>query len=335
MREFILKHSELVVWITALVIIGAVAVLLVQLNGVIPNLPAIRNQLISNAGLQGPAAGGPSVTFTLQKSKDGNSFYVQWKNLPNGTVALNIFRGKTGSDPSTWLLWKTVAVSSNDLANGSANIDLGNDAEDGFSFSVQAVGGPNGGSGNGSSTPVILWTSSSTPPDIINPPPDNNPPPVDEPPAPTPTSTPSSTDNTPPPPSTPSSTPSSTTPGPGNGGSTPSSTTPSGIPYYNPQVQVTAYGTAPGDFSVTRANQTIEIAWQNIPSDVDTISVARSSDSTGPWSTFIIQHDPGTSGSYALGIIDSSVNGAYYYQLTALEGTTTIATYGPAYLAAN
>ena len=103
-------------------------------------------------------------------------------------------------------------------------------------------------------------------------------------------------------------------------------------PYYNPQVQISGYGTAPGSFWVEHVNQSIEIGWQDLPINIDTITVARSASSTGPWSTIIIQHNPGATGSYSLQLVDNSVQDSYYYEMTAFQGTTTIATYGPVYL---
>ena len=149
-----------------------------------------------------------------------------------------------------------------------------------------------------------------------------------------PTSTPSSTP--------PSDNPSSTPPSYGNSSSSPSSTSPSGPSgappetgpvYYNPQVQVSAYGsTSTNNFWVTHVGQQIELGWQDLPEDTDGINVTRSPDQDGPWSQILAEENPGVNGSSSLQIVDNTLDEPYYYELNALSGTTTIATYGPAYL---
>jgi hypothetical protein len=333
MKDFFARHSYLVVWVLALVIFGSLAYAILQLNFYVPTPNAAPSGGSSGtAAVQSPAIPPPSVNFFIQKAASGNSFVVQWENLPNGTVALNILRSTTGQD--NWTLWKTVTITPDELDSGNADLAIGTATEAGYSFEVEAVSGnaSTTGVGNSSSTSgqTVLWTSSSTIPVVTTStppeqnPPSQNPPGQNPPPQSTPSSTSSSTN-----PST-SSNPSSSSSSSENNSST--SQTPSGIPYYNPQVQITAYGNAPGSFWVSHVNQSIEIGWQNIPEGVDTITVARSASSTGPWSTIIIQNNPGTSGSYSLQIVDDTIDEPYYYQMTALDGTTTIATYGPAYL---
>jgi hypothetical protein len=369
MKDFLSRHSYIVIWVLALLIIGSLAILIFQLNGItvgtiVPTTATIPTIPASPAASGSPAAqAAPSVTLTIAKSAGGNSLFVQWQNLPSGTVELDIFRSKTGAT-STWSLWKTISITPGQLVDGNFNIDLGSSSLAGYLFYVQAgSGGSGAGGGSGDNSPstdgeTILWTSSSTVPIVTTSTPsgdgsnpgDGNPPPPDTPPASSPSSSassslpqnPSST-----PPSEPSSSPSSTPPsnsGPGNNPSStenPQPSPPPGNPYYNPQVQITGYGTASGDFWVEHADQSIEIGWQNIPAEVDTITVARatgtasSTNPTGPWNTIITQQNPGTSGSYSLQLVDNSLNDPYYYEMTALEGSTTIATYGPVYLAPN
>lgn len=329
MKDFLAHHSYLIIWILALIIVGSISILIIQLNGITtgPLSPPI--------SFSAPvAAATPSIAFSIIKSATGTSLFVQWNNLPENTMALDIFRSKAGAS-STWMLWKTVTLTAGDL-NGTTNIDLDSSSGSGYSYYVEAV---TGGGDNSSST--IVWTSSSTMPVVVtstpgggpNPggPGGNTPPPVE-----TPSSSPSSSSPSPSP--TPSSTPSSTNPGNGsssNPGSGNNSSTPPGNPYYNPQVQITGYGNAAGSFWVQHVNQSIEIGWQNIPGGVDTIIVARSADSSGPWNTLITQQNPGTTGSYSLQLVDDTLNQSNYYEMTALTGTTTIATYGPIYLPAN
>jgi hypothetical protein len=79
-------------------------------------------------------------------------------------------------------------------------------------------------------------------------------------------------------------------------------------------------------------NQSIEIGWQNLPPGVDTIVVARSQDEDGPWGQILEQENPSASGTYSLDLVDGTLGDPYYYEMTALTGTTTIGTYGPIYL---
>jgi hypothetical protein len=319
MKDFFSRHSYVVIWVLSLVIIGSLAILIVKLDETIPELSNTPRNALS--ARQIPAA--PLVTVAIQKSTSGNSFVVQWENLPNGTVALEIFRGKTGTDPSTWTLWNTIQLSPDQLVNGNATINLGLENEDGYSFYEEAVTG-----GDPGNTPP-LWTSSSTVPVVTTSTPPTLPPNNPNQPPENPGNESSSTNSTSTNPNTPDNNPSST-PGSGN-----SPTTPTGTPYYNPEVQISGYGNAPGDFWLQHVNQSIEIGWQNLPPDIGTIVVTRSQDSNGPWNTLITQQNPGTSGSYSLQIVDNTINQPYYYEMTAFNGTTTIATYGPVYLAPN
>lgn len=340
MRDFLARHEYLVVWVLALVIIGSLAYVILQLNAYIPTVgtPPVLPSRTSAGGapsVQSPAIPpAPSVTFFVQKapkgSTGGNSFIIQWQNLPNGTVALNILRSPAGQND--WSLWKTVTITADELGSGTADINIGDATEAGYSFELQAVSGNGETTGVGNSTSTsgetVLWTSSSTIPVVTTstpptPPPQNPGPQNPEPQNPTPQN-----------PENPTSTNPGTNP-PANNPSSTSGQTPSGIPYYNPQVQITAYGNAPGSFWVSHVNQSIEIGWQNIPAGVDTIMVQRSASSTGPWNTIIIQQNPGTSGSYSLQLVDNTLDTPYYYEMTALQGTTTVATYGPAYLDPN
>lgn len=332
MRDFLGRHTYLIIWILSLTIIGALAILIFQLNSIIPSAPTAPNLPTTPGTPTIPVIPMPpplpSVSVFVQKAPAGNSFVVQWQNLPNGTVALDIFRGKTGTDSAEWALWKTVSITSGELGGGSTSFDIGSATEAGYSFYEEAQGGGGGGL-NGSSTDTgpIFWTSSSTAPIVTtstppNPPnspgePDNNP-------------------NNPSEPETPSSSPSSSPPSspsqnlPSNPTSTPP---PSGIPYYNPQIQIEVYGNAPGSFWVQHVNQSIQIGWQDIPDGITAITVARSASSTGPWNTILNQENPGSNGSYSLQIVDDTIDNPYYYEMTAQDGTTTVATYGPEYLA--
>ena len=108
--------------------------------------------------------------------------------------------------------------------------------------------------------------------------------------------------------------------------------TPNGTPYYNPQVQIYGYAASGSPiFWVQQANQGIEIGWQNIPPDTDTIVILRASDATGPWNPFLTEQNLPTN-NYQLQVVDGSLDQPYYYEMQAISGSSTIATYGPDYL---
>jgi len=319
MGEFLQKHSYLIIWILSLVIIGAIAIAIFDLNGYVPTIAIPGITPAAPSVTPAPAAPAPApvpppvVTFTIQATKTGNSFFVQWQNLPDGTTALNIFRGKTGTPQDQWTLWKTIAVGANDLANGSLKIDIGNSTEDGYGFYFEAVSG-----GSGSSASTTLWTSTSSQPIVVIPPP-------------------------PAPPSPPqgngSSTSSSTNPGgpvqnPINNNPPAPSSTPTGTPYYNPQVKIETYGAdQTGNFWAQHIDQRIQLGWQNLPAQTDNLVISRSQNQNGPWTAVLAQENP--AGTYSIQVVDDTLGAPYYYELVAYEGSTTIATYGPEYLASN
>ena len=328
MGSFIAKHQYLVIWVSSLAIIGALATLIVDLNGAsLPTISAL-NQPTPTVGLQAPAIPTvPSVTFSIQKTTKGSNLVIQWQNLPGYTTALNIFRAKKNSD--VWQLWKTIQLNATELFNGSAIFNLGLNGND-YSYYVQATSG--GNPGVNSTSTNILWTSSSTDPIVT-------------------TSTNSGggggdqnnnggngngnengNGNS-------SSSQGNNGNGNGNNGSggnssgTGSGSGVGGNAYYNPQIQVTGYGADKGDFWVQHINQSIEIGWQNLPVNTDGIVVVRSPDQDGPWSQILKEQNPGISGSYSLQLVDGTIGDPYYYEMSAYQGTNLLETYGPAYLA--
>lgn len=329
MREFLKKHSYLVLWVSALIVIGAIAEIIIQVNGVFSSSVA-QNQaqqlhLINRTPPPPTPPPPPSVTFTIQKGKNGNSFFVQWHNLPNGTVALDIYRGKTGTDPKTWQLWKTIALSPEDLANGSANIDIGKLTEAGYSFSVEAVGGGNNGNST-STTPIILWESSSTIPTVTTSTPSSTNSPSDN----TQNQNTTNTNTNTPTTSTSSQQTSSSSTSQNNQQSGNNPSTPTGTPYYTPQVQLSGYGSPQtGNFWAINQNGRIQIGWQDLPPQTTSIVVSRSQSQSGPWTTVLTQQNPTTSGSYSLQVLDSTVNTPYYYEMQASQGGGITVTYGP------
>ena len=261
----------------------------------------------------------PVVTFSEQKAKTGNVIYITWANLPDGSTELEIFRSPKGKNQ--WTLWQTIPLTGADLANGTAQFNIGKADYSNYDFYTEALGtGGNGGTVTSTST---LWTSEPTPPVVttstppVTPPSNNggtN----------NPTSTagnPTTTPNQPPPTNNPTSTPSSTP------------VTPSGTPYYSPQVQISSYGQTPaGNFWVQHIDQTIQVGWQNLPSITESIVISRATSTDGPWVPLLAQENPGENGSYAIQVADATVDEPYYYLMDADAGTTTIATYGPFYL---
>jgi hypothetical protein len=322
MKSFLSKYSFLVIWILVIIIVGALFILVVQ-----PSLHFGSTQTLSPSVASAtptpvvPAT--PSVTLTIQKSKAGNTLLVQWQNLPANTTALDIFRGLKNST-SGWSLWQTLILTPGELTNGNALIALGKATLDGYSFYVEAVigngNGTNGGQGSGSN-PTVLWTSSVSEPTVTTS---------------TPTGTPGST-------TPPEGTPTSSTPLPQPSSTPPASSssapttnppaTPSGTPVYNPQVQIQSYGSPQTDnFWVEHIDQKIEIGWQNLPPETDSVVVLRSDSEYGPWVVVLSQQNSGVNTAYSIQLVDNTLGAPYYYEMNAVSESTTIATYGPVYL---
>lgn len=338
MRSFLSKHQYLIIWISGLLIIGSLTVFVIQLNELSVSTTPAPAQLPATPAAQAPnVTPVPAIALAISKSGTKSTLTVQWRNLPQGTTELYIFRRK---EAGTWKLWQTIMLSLDQRSSGNASLKLGpNDA--GYEYYVQAVG--DGGGNNASTT--ILWESSSTTPDSGEGSGGGG--------AGEPGNGGGSTSSTQGIGGGESGGSSSSTGGTenggpgsdsgggegggggggggsGSGGGNSSST--SGNPYYNPQIQVTGYGTANGSFWVDHANQSIEIGWQDLPAVVDSIIVARSQDKTGPWNQILAQKNPSPSGSYSLQLVDGSLGDPYYYEMTAFTGTTTVGIYGPIYL---
>ena len=313
--------------IISAVVVGII-VITVLVVGFLATAPQRAPEPVESQAVQTPAPPPPpSVSFTVVKSKipGHNQFVVSWQNLPNGSVLLNVYRKtQTALD---WSLWKTVTLAPGELANGSFTFSIGNQTFGGYSFYAQATGqnGETTGTNASGTTPTVLWESSSTIPTVT-------------------TSTPSTTGGTPTTPTStatstsPTTNPTSTTPTPSStSSSTPSSGTPSttqsGIPYYNPQVQLSGYGNPPsGNFWAQYVNGGIELGWQGLPSNVTNIIITRSNAQTGPWAVLMTQGNPAPSSTYTIQVVDQNVNQPTYYEMTAYQGSSTVATYGPVYL---
>lgn len=319
MKTFIAKYLFLIIWIAAIVAIGALFVWVFQLNS---HLSPLATNPPPNSGVNTPPPPppAPSISLTLQKEKGKNTLTINWANLPGNTVALKIYRGKKGTSTSTWQLWKTINIPFGQLS-GNAQFDPGTGT---YSYYVEAVSGNDNGTSTGGGNGDIVWQSGVTDPGSETPtstPPQN-------PPAPT------STDNDPgnssgtpqnPPPPPPPPAPTST----GNPGNTPT-----GTPYYNPQIQISGYGSDQnGNFWVQHVDQKIQMGWQNLPQDTTSIVIYRSPNQDGPWTMVLTQNNPGVNGSYSIQVVDDTLGSPYYYEMNAVAGSSTIATYGPIYLA--
>ncbi|MGC9599203.1 MAG: hypothetical protein ABSE18_02345 [Minisyncoccia bacterium] len=255
----------------------------------------------------------PGATFTVYKSKNGNIFVVRWQNLPEDTVALNILRNGAP--------WQSIPVSPNEIASGSAKFNIGKQLFSNDVFSLEAVSG-RGASNN-------LWSSSSTTPTISTSTPPNNSPSSSE--GTTISSSSTNLNQTSSTPATNQNPPLPPSPSPSSSSSSTSSA--QGIPYYTPEIQISGYGEKQsGEFWVQHVDQKIQIGWQDLPSQATSIVIFRSPNNDGPWVAMLTQANPG--GTYSLQIVDNTLGLAYYYEMNALAGSTTIATYGPVYLPA-
>ena len=262
----------------------------------------------------------PKVTLAVQKSKSGNVLAVQWENLPEDTAALDIFRSTKGKND--WSLWKTIALTADELGGGSAEFDIGNSTFANYSFYIEAVssgGGDHAGNPTNAMGQTILWISSSTDAIVT-------------------TSTTPNQNQAPPaaaPPEPPQLQPPAPQPQSQNSSSAPNSPAPTsaGIPYYTPQIKISGYGTSQtGIFWVQHVDQKIQIGWQDLPPQTTSVVILRSPGESGPWSAELTQGNSGTNNSYSIQIVDDTVGGAYYYKMDALAGSTTVAIYGPVYL---
>ncbi len=287
-------------------------------RGIQSNLSVIHGRPSTPVHLQNNAAATstpeivqPSISLTIQKSKQSNQITIRWANLPNGATRLDIFISK--KDQNKWSLWKSVTLTRNELVGGSASFSVNSTiASGGYDFYAEAH---SSGGGNDSSP---LWTSSSTepvhttstPPTGGSPPPPAPPPPVAPPPPPA---------GGPPlvPPPTPS--PSSSSPTDQNGVTY----------YYTPQQTISGSSTAQtATFWAQHVNNTVEVGWQNLPPNSTEVVISRAPTSTGPWTAILDQKNPEIQ-SYSIGLIDNSLNETFYYKMDALNGSVNIGTYGP------
>ena len=301
----------------------------------VPSLQGLFGQSSIPAGAPtAPAPKTTSVKLTIQKSDKGNTLTVQWQDLPDGTLMLNILRRPVTSTSSwDWTLWKQIFISSDELAGGRTSFNIGNSLLTSYTFTVEAVGNENNGEGGneegggGTPSPIIIWTSPSTEVTVATPTstPESSPNPA-APPGPTPSPSPSPTSS-----NENKNQPVNSSTNPGTGTSSPPSPPHSGIPYYTPQVNIAGYGELPSSsFWVQYENQEIQINWQNLPPQATSIAVLRSPDEDGPWDTVLTQKNPVE--TYSIQVVDSTLGQGYYYEMNVFSGSTMLGTYGPVYL---
>jgi len=323
MFQFLSKFSYIFIWIGAIVLVGALFAYVVQSNTHFPTVSSQGNsQYAVTPPPPPPPPPPPSVSLTILKSPKGNQLIVTWENLPGNTTALKIYRGITGKPTSTWTLYKTITING-DFGSGSQTFDIGNSILANYSFFVQAISETTNGTSTTAtnittvtfmSDPIVPTVTTSTPQQTAPPPPANT----------TPTTTTQNT-NTPPP----SNNQTANNPPPQQ------PQQPSGIPYYNPQIQITGFGQPPsGSFYVQHVDQKVQLGWQDLPPSTTEISIYRSPDANGPWSLVLDQKSPGVLDSYAIQLVDDSVGSSFYYEMTAQAGGATIANFGPIFLPA-
>jgi hypothetical protein len=98
-------------------------------------------------------------------------------------------------------------------------------------------------------------------------------------------------------------------------------------------VQIEGYSPAQSNnFWVQHVDQKIQIGWQNLPPDTTSIVILRSANQDGPWVEVLSQENPGVNGAYSIQVVDDTLGSPYYYEMNAVVGSTTVATYGPIYL---
>jgi len=311
-------------------------------------------EIVPPAPSQKPAATStPSQTPEVNlQFKDKNTLSVEWKNLPDGTSLVNIFRSPIKKN--LWTKWKTIFTGA---GSGTGEITIGakeNLSSNSYYFQTVSASGD------------TLYTSPAAQPQTSAGSPGGQPPPA----APiggfnltmaaTSTSTPgtptgqfnlanTSTQGN----ATPttqynlSNTSTSTPPGATSTAtsSSQSTTTLGNLPtssvtifmkgiYYSPQGIPTGSGVQDADFWVLHVNQYIEIGWQNLPSSTNAIVIYRSSSSTGPWMQIVEQTGIDSSIPSFIRLVDSAINIPHYYKMEALATTTLLTTYGPVFLPA-
>ncbi len=339
-----MSRSFIAFMLAAFIVVGALFFFTLYQGSEFPNQNA---QAPQNAGAPAlpPPPPAPGVSLMVQTSTKSDFIVIAWANLPEGTIALDVFR--TLKKKISWELWHEIPITTSTRGGGSTTFALGKkEVVLRYSFYVQAVSGADhhaAGGGTNAKGQGILWTSSvldaapqsqngqgggsggggaggganngtggtangtSSAPSTGN-------------------GTSTSTNN----PAGGNNANNSTSSGQSGGGNAPA---PSGTPYYTPEIKISGYGQPPGgSFWVQHIDQKIQIGWQGLPPPMTRIEVARAASGTGPWSTILIQENPDLVGPYSLQLVDDTLGQPYYYELNGYAGSSTIGTYGPVYL---
>lgn len=314
-----------------LLVIGAGGAFFYAFESSLPTIEPVRAP--ASSALPAPAPipvpVKPEVSIWI---KNGKTVVVEWRHLPLLTSRIDIFRGK-GSG-AAYAFWKSLNIAGSDLNSGSQEIRVSaGDAPMTYFYYIASF------SGDGSS----LWTSTSTPPTteppVVPPPIATTPPPTttlppatttptSTPPVTNPTSTPTST-----PPVTTSTEPVATTTPPVVSSTNPFAYPPGSILFYSPSGQITGYIVpVTYTFWAQYIDNKIELNWQNVPSDTDSLYVFRSAASSGPWTSLLTQYHPTIGAPGSIKIVDETVSQPFYYRMEARAGSQTLGIYGPVFL---
>ncbi len=256
--------------------------------------PGVASPTSTQAPAANPTSSLPSITISGEKTNAGYELFIQWSDLPNGTVKINIYHSATKNGPYTFV--GSIIINSAS-GNGSGSLDLPSGDAGGYYYGVA--------SGDGGSP---LWTSSSTPPSTGsgdngggNSPPENN-----------------GGNNS----SSSNSGNGSGDTGNGNGGGA------GGSGGGN------STSTGPAEnFLVEHDDQKIQISWQSLPANTYEIVVARSASDTDPWTPVLTETNISTDGPYSIQIVDDTLGDPYYYEMDAEDVSgNIITTYGPTLL---
>lgn len=251
---------------------------------------------------------GPMITIGAQKKGNLLHLTVQWNDLPNGTVKINIFYSAAKNE--AYALVGSIPVVSSTTGGGRGYLDITNGNEAGYYYGTAS-------DDDGTS----LWTSPPAPPaDIV------------------PTTTPSS------PATSPSSPSSASAPSSSSSNQDSDNTTNENPPSGNNNGTTVAGAQEPDaddgtpapvqNFLVQHFDKKIQISWRVLPADAFRVVVSRAASDDGPWTAVLTETDVATGEPYSIEIVDDTLGDPYYYKMDVYdEDSSTVATYGPILLA--
>ena len=329
MNSFFSKYSFLVIWILVIIIVGALFVLVVQPSLHFGSAAPADESPITAVPAPAPVAPSPSVTLTIEKSKSGNSLFVQWANLPGDTTALNIFRGLKNST-SGWSLWQTLHTHS----RRAGQRERDDRAWKKYACRIFILCGSGKWQRNRDEqgrrsgfNPAVLWTSSVSDPTVT-------------------TSTPPSA------------------PGTNNGGHpTGSSNVDASLPCYEHNSRFVfdhaSFDHSPANairvphsiilrcksrdtarrrqiiFGYSTSIRRSRSVGRICPPPRTALSFSGRKIRMDRGRSCLTQQNPGVNCAYSIQVVDDTLGTPYFYEMNAVEGSTTIATYGPVYLQSN